>query len=135
MKEGVEASLASIQDQSRNTTKWWRDYPEQTTEQNRERSLKTLYTQKNQLQHKLSTPALQNTRRSGWSDPQLTSWREDPSKKDPTTIKTQRHIESQHKPQPKTSKIRRVRRPHTESHWHSTIEVHTINPGSQKRSI
>ena len=23
----------------------------------------------------------------------------------------------------------------TESHWHSTIEVHTINPGSQNRSI
>ena len=46
-------------------------------------SLKTLYTQKNQLQHKLSTPALQNTRCSGWSDPQLTSWREGPTKETP----------------------------------------------------
>ena len=36
---------------------------------------KTLYTQKNQLQHKLSTSAQQNTRRGGWSDPLLTiSW-------------------------------------------------------------
>ena len=33
-------------------------------------------TQKNQPQHNLSTPAQQNTRHDGQSDPQLTSWRE-----------------------------------------------------------
>ena len=68
------------QDQSGNTNKWWRNYPEQTTEQDEERSLKTSYTQKNQHQHNLATPAQQNTRRGGQSDPQLTSWKEGPTK-------------------------------------------------------
>ena len=35
-----------------------------------------MYTWKNQLQHNLPTPAQQNTRGGGWSDPQLTIWRE-----------------------------------------------------------
>ena len=56
---------------------------EQTTESDYERILKTLYTQKNQLQHNLLTPARHNTRRGGWSDPQLTSWWEGPTKERP----------------------------------------------------
>ena len=97
MKEGVEATLTSIQDLSGYTTKQWRNYPEQTTEQEQERSLKALYTQKNQLQHKLSKPAQQNKRCSGQSDPQSTSLREGPTRERPKTIKTKRHTESQHK--------------------------------------
>ena len=71
MKEGVEATLTSTQDQSGNTTKWWRNYPQQTTEQERERSLKTLYTQKNQLQHNMSTTAQQNIRRVWTESPSV----------------------------------------------------------------
>ena len=56
-------------------------------------------------------------------------------KKDPTTFKTQTHIDSQHKQQPKTSMLRRSKRLYTKSHSPSTIEGHTINPGSQNRSI
>ena len=97
MKEGVEAKLTSTQDLPGNTTQWWRNNPEQTIEQEQERSFNTLYTRKNQLQQNLSTPAQQNTRHGGWSDPQLPTGGEDPPKKDPTTIKTQRHTESQHK--------------------------------------
>ena len=73
MKKRVVDTLTSTQDQSGITTKWWRNYPQQTTEKEREGNLKTLYTQKNQLQHNLSTPAQQNTRRGGQRDPQLTS--------------------------------------------------------------
>ena len=36
----------------------------------------------------------------------------DPPKKDPTTTKNQRHTQSQHKPQPKTSKLGISRRLH-----------------------
>ena len=32
-------------------------------------------------------------------------------------------------------RLRGIRRRTTESHWHSTIEVHSINSGSQNRSI
>ena len=46
-------------------------------------SLKTLDNKKNQLQYNLSAPAQQNTRRGGWSDPELTSWREGPTKERP----------------------------------------------------
>ena len=77
MKEGVEATLTLIQDLSENTTKWWRNYSEKTTEQ--ERILKTMYTRKNQLQHNLPTPPQQNTRHGGLSNPQLTSWKEGPT--------------------------------------------------------
>ena len=65
------------------TTKWWRNYSEQTTEQEQERILKTLYTQKNTLQNNLPTTAQQNTRGGVWSDPQLTSCREGPTKDRP----------------------------------------------------
>ena len=44
----------------------------------------------------LAAPAQQHTRHGGWSDPQSTSWREGPTKKD-QTIETQLHTESQHK--------------------------------------
>ena len=81
--EGVEDTLTSTQDQSGNTTKWWRNYTEQTTEQEQEGILKTLYTQKNQLQHNLPTPAQKNTRCGRWRDPQLTTWKEGPTKERP----------------------------------------------------
>ena len=89
----MEVTLTSTQDQSRNTTKWWRNYPDQMTEQERGRILKTLYTRKNLLQHNLSTPAQQNTRCGGHRDPQLTIWREGPTKEGPNknqNIKTYR---------------------------------------------
>ena len=95
MKEGVEATLTLTQDQSGNRTKWWGNYPEQTTEQEQERSLKTTYRQKNQLQHNLSTPAQQNKRCGGWRDPQLTSWREGPTKERPNKRQTSKHKDIQ----------------------------------------
>ena len=58
------------------------------------------------------THAQQKTTGGGQSDPQLTSWWEGPTKKDPTTIKTQRYTQSQYKQQPKSSKFRRSRRLH-----------------------
>ena len=91
---------------------------------------------KNQLQHNLPTPAQQKTRGEGQADPQITSWWEGPSKERPNN-------------KPKTKDIHRVNINHsprsvrsgdqgdctTESHRSSTIEVHSINPGSQNRSI
>ena len=79
----METILTSSQDQSGITTKWWRNYPEQTTEQEQEKSLKTLYTWKNKLQHNLPTSAQQKTRGSGQTDPQSTRWREGPNKERP----------------------------------------------------
>ena len=82
------------QDLSGNTTKWWRNYSEQTTEQEQERIFKTLYTQKNQLQHNLPTPAQQKTKGGGQSDPQLTSVWEGPMKERPNNNqKPKTHIE------------------------------------------
>ena len=59
------------------------NYSEQTPEQGQEKSLKTLYTWKNQLQHNLPTAAQQNTRGGGQTDPQLTSWWEGLTKERP----------------------------------------------------
>ena len=42
-----------------------------------------MYTQKNQLQHNLPTPAQQKTRGGGQTDPQITRWWEGPSKERP----------------------------------------------------
>ena len=50
------------------------------TEQEQEKSLKTLYTQRNQLQHNLPTPAQQKTRGGGQTDTQITSWWEGTNK-------------------------------------------------------
>ena len=50
---------------------------------NNSKSLKTLYTQKNQLQHNLPTPAQQKTRGGGQTDPQITRWWERPNKERP----------------------------------------------------
>ena len=61
--EGGSGSHAnSTQDLSGYTTKWWRNYSEQTTEQEQERILKPTYTWKNQLQHNLPPPVQQNTK-------------------------------------------------------------------------
>ena len=65
------------------------------------KSLKTLYTWKNQLQHNLPTPAQQKTRGGR---------QKDPPKKDPRRTKNKRHTQSQHRPQLKISKIRRSRK-------------------------
>ena len=73
----------STQALSGNTTKWWRNYSEQTTEQEQEKSLQTLYTRKNELQHNLPTPAQQKTRGGGQTDPQITSWWERLTKERP----------------------------------------------------
>ena len=43
-------------------------------EEEQEKSLKTLYTWKNQLQHNLTTPAQQKTKGGGQTDPQTKSW-------------------------------------------------------------
>ena len=61
------------------------------------------------------------------------SWWERPTK-DPTRTKNQRHTQSQQKPQPKISKIRRSRRLYTKSHRYSTTEVYTKNSGGQNRA-
>ena len=47
----MEAALTSSQDQSGITTKLWRNYPEKTTEQQRERSL-IISDRQNHLEHK-----------------------------------------------------------------------------------
>ena len=52
----------------------------QRTDQKQEKSLKTLYTQKNQMQHNLPTPAQQKTKGGGQTDTQITSWWERPTK-------------------------------------------------------
>ena len=128
---GSGSQTNSTQDLSGNTTKWWRNYPEQTSEQKQEKSLKTLYTWKNELKHNLPTPAQQKTRGGGQTYPQTTSWFGKAHQR-----KTQQ--------EPKTKDIHRANINHsprsvslgdqgdctTESHRPSTIEVHTINPGS-----
>ena len=73
-KGGSGNHTNSTQDSSGNTTKYWRNYSEQTTEEEQEKNLNTLYTWKNQLQHDLPTPAQQKTRDVGQTDPQITSW-------------------------------------------------------------
>ena len=120
--EGVEDTLTSTQDQSGNTTKWWRNYPEQTTEQEWERTLKTSYTHR-RTSFNTTCPHLQNRI---WDVVDGVTVSEqaggkDPPKKDPTTIKPQTHTESQHKRQPKTSKLRRSRRLY---HWISQVFYH-----------
>ena len=80
---GSGSHTNSNQDLSGNTTKQWRNYSEQTTEQEQEKGLKTLFTQKNQLQYKLPTPAQQKTTGEGQTDPQITSWWEGPIKERP----------------------------------------------------
>ena len=80
MKRGSGNHTNSTQYLSGNTTKCWRNYSEKTTEQEQEKSLKTLYTWKNQLQYKLPTPEQQKTRGGGQTDPQITSWWEIPTK-------------------------------------------------------
>ena len=97
------------------------EIPEQTTEQEQEKSLKTLHTQKNQLEHNLPTPVQQKTRGGGQTDPHIPSCWEGPTKKRPNNIKTQIHTESQHKWKPKTSEHRRSRTLH---HWMSQIFYH-----------
>ena len=85
----MKATLTSTQGQSGITTKRWGNYPEQTMEQEQEKSLKTLYTWKNKLQHNLPTSAQQKTRGSGQTDPQLTSWWEGTTKERPNNYQKQ----------------------------------------------
>ena len=80
---GSRGRTNSTQDISGNTTKLCRNTSEQTTKQEQEKSLKTWYTQKHQLQHNLPTPAQQKTRGGGQTDPQITSWWEGPTKERP----------------------------------------------------
>ena len=54
-----------------------------TTEQEQDKSLKTLYTWKKQLQQNLPTPAQQKTRGGEEIDTQITTWWERPTKKGP----------------------------------------------------
>ena len=77
------------------------------------------------------TPAQQNTRCGGWNDPQLTSHREEPTKERPQNNQTQIHKESQHKWQPKTSELGRLRRLH---HWISQIFYHRSSHHKSKES-
>ena len=86
MEEGEGGSGShtnSTQDLSGNTNTWWRNYSEEKTEQEQEKSLKTLHTWKNQLQHNLPTPAQQKTRGGRQTDPQITSWWEGPNRERP----------------------------------------------------
>ena len=81
-----------------------------TPEEEQERSIKNLYIWKNELQHNLPTPAQQNTRGGGETDPQITSWWEAPTKEGPSNNQKLTHTQSQHIPQPKISKLGRSRR-------------------------
>ena len=56
-----------------------------------------------QLAHTCTT----EDKRWGQTDPQITSWWERPTKERPNKNPNQRHTQSQQKPQPKISKIRR----------------------------
>ena len=94
-----------------------------------------MYTGKNQLQEQLPTPAQQNTRGGGYSDPvnQLVG----------------RAHQTKTQNQPKSKDIHRANINNsptsvssayegdctTESHTYSITEVYTINPGTQNRSI
>ena len=72
-KEGVEVTLTQLRtylEIQLNSE----EIPEQTTEQEQEKSLKNLYTWKNHLQHNLPTTSQQKTRGGGQTDPQITSW-------------------------------------------------------------
>ena len=103
------------------------------TEQEQEKSLKTLYTQRNQLQHNLPTHTQQKTRGGGQTDPQLTSWWERPTKESLNKnqkTKTYRELINH-----STRSVRSGDQGDctTESHRYSTTEVYTINPGGQNR--
>ena len=82
MKEGAEVTLTQprtyveIQLNSEEIT-------QQTIEQEQEKSLKTLYTRKNHLQHNRPTPAQQKTRGGGQTDTQIISCWEGPAKERP----------------------------------------------------
>ena len=54
IEERVEATITFSQDQSGITTKLWRNYPEQTTEQQQERSLISMNREKNHFWYNLS---------------------------------------------------------------------------------
>ena len=60
MKEGVEGTLTSTQDRSENTIKWWRNYPEQTTEQEQDREASKPHTDR-RTSFNTTCPHLQNT--------------------------------------------------------------------------
>ena len=53
-EEYMEGTLTYSQDQSGITTKLWKNHPQQTTEQQQERSFITSERRKNQLQHILT---------------------------------------------------------------------------------
>ena len=80
---GSGSHTNSTQDLSRNTTKQWRDYSQQTIEQEKAKSLKTWYIWKTQFEHNLTTPAQQITRGGGESDPQSSRWWEGHTKEIP----------------------------------------------------
>ena len=80
MKEGVEVTLT----QPRTYLKIQLNSGEITQNKQLNKSKrKALYTQKNQPQHNLPTPAQQKTRGGGQTNPQLTSWWEGPTKERP----------------------------------------------------
>ena len=83
MKEGVEVTLSQPRTYLKTHINSEEVTKNKTTEQEQEKSLKTLYTRKDQLQHNLPTPAQQKTRGGGQTDPQITSWQEGPTKKGP----------------------------------------------------
>ena len=69
-----------------------------------------MYIQKNELQHKLPTPAQQKTRGGGETDPWITSWWERPTKERPNNNQKPKTYTEKPKLQPKISKIGRSRR-------------------------
>ena len=66
-----------------------------------------------------------------WVTLSLLAGGKDPPKKDTMTIKMQRHAESQHKWQPKTSELRRSRRLH---HWISQVFYHRTSHQKPRES-
>ena len=82
-------------------------------------------------------PAQQHKRCGGRSDPQLTRWREGPTKEGHNN--NQNPITTQSKPIingiPRASISKDQGDYTTEPHWSPTIEVHMTNSGSQNRKI
>ena len=118
---GSGSHTNSTQDLSRNTTKWWRNYPAQAKNKSKRKSSK-LCTH-GRTSFNTTYPHLPNriqdvVGRVTLSKP---AGGKDPPQKDPTTTKNQRHTQSQHKPHPKISKIGRSRRLY---HWISQVFYH-----------
>ena len=123
---------------------WWSEWPSVNQLQRRTHQRKTQQqsqpkdiqgaNKKNSSNTTCPQTTQQKTRGGGQTKPQLTSYWEGPTKERPNKKQNTTHAQSQHKPQPKISKLRNQEDCITESHRNSTTEVYTMNPGNQSRA-